>query len=170
MKYRINAIIPFLISFLITTAAISGDKYKPLREISPYPTRKTITTIASTPNETTTQIQQPPPEEPENNAMKNQPKNEEVELQNIPTPQEAQLAREIDNIFSGKKTVAVKKPETHKVVERSVKRKKRHARIKAIMDSEPANPTTAEKNADKKTPDKNASDKNTSDKNTPDKK
>lgn len=144
MKYRINAILPFLISFLITTAAISGDKYKPLREISPYPTRKSITTIASTANETTTQIQQPPPEIQGDNALKNRIDNESVELHKISTPQETQLAREIDNIFSDKK-VEVKKPETHKVVKPAEKRKKRHAKVKAIMDSAPANAPAPDK-------------------------
>lgn len=132
MKYRMKAIIAFLVIAFISPISIAGDKYKPLREISPYATIPTIPTIASTTNETSDPIVLP--EDVIDKAIKTPQKNEGVELQKIPTVQEAQLAKEIDNIFSEKK-VEVKKPVTHKAKERAKKRKKRQTKVKTVRDN-----------------------------------
>lgn len=132
MKYRMKAIIAFLIIAFISPIAIAGDKYKPLREISPYATITTIPTITSTANETSDPIVLP--EDVIDKAIKTPQKNEEVQLQKIPTVQETQMAKEIDNIFS-EKNVEVKKPMTHKAKERAKKRKKRQTKVKTVRDN-----------------------------------
>lgn len=138
MKYRINAILPFLISFLITTAAISGDKFKPLSEISPYATRTTITSIPSTGNLSTTSIELPDPRINSDNSLKPETQSSEtVDLQKVPTSaREVRMAQEIDNIFSSKQ-VEVKKPATHKAREQAKKRKKRQTKVKTVRDNIP---------------------------------
>ncbi|MEK6745629.1 MAG: hypothetical protein AABY33_01165 [Pseudomonadota bacterium] len=129
---KLNPIIAFLVISVISSASVAGDKYKPLREISPYATISTIPTIASTTNETGDPIVLP--EDVIDKAIKTPAKDKDVELQKIPTVQEEQLAREIDNIFADKK-VEVKKPSTHKERERAKKLKKRQTQVKTVRDN-----------------------------------
>jgi len=76
---KLNPIIAFLVISVISSASVAGDKYKPLREISPYATISTIPTIASTTNETGDPIVLP--EDVIDKAIKTPAKDKDVELQ-----------------------------------------------------------------------------------------
>ena len=96
-------------------------QFKPLHEITPFPTKPSVVSIASTANEATTPIELSSPEAAIDNAIKTPQKNDVID---VPTE------NAVENSLVEPKPVEIKKPMTHKVKERAKKYKKRHANTK----------------------------------------
>ncbi len=120
MKYLFNFILSVLALAFISPVANAGDKFKPLQDITPFPTEASKLSIASTANEATTPVELSNPEDAIDNAIKAPQKNN---VKNV-------LEEQVDEAIAVEKKPVEVKPTTRKAKNRVKYQKKHHTNKK----------------------------------------